>query len=205
MKARAALLLAMVGVVALGLTPAWSQLKVLLILKGGSQDMELMLKQETGVMIHLLNEAGYQAVVATENGATLTGGQTSLRPDLKLSDVVMADYVGVLVPCMGFGTGNGLAPEGVALVRRAADLNLPIAAQNGGVEFLARAGVMSGRRFSIFTGLQGIVVGGIYAGMGVTRDGNILTSSTCPSRATAEFPDTTAELTTRFIAMLPKP
>ena len=87
-------------------------------------------------MVRLPREAGYQPVVATDEGTALTGKQVSLTPDLKLSDVVIADYVGVLVPCMGFGMGNGLAPEGVALVRQAADSNLPVAAQNGGSQSL---------------------------------------------------------------------
>jgi hypothetical protein len=43
---------------------------------------------------------------------------------------------------MANGLGGGVAPQGVLLVKQAFDLGVPIAAEEGGVEFLAKAGIL---------------------------------------------------------------
>jgi protein deglycase len=187
---------------ALSFAAAAAQQKVLLVLKNASEDMGTMLTYEVGVMIGLLQKAGYQPIVATVTGQLLNGGSISLQPDLQFKDVDISDYVGVMVPCMGLGMGKGIAEEGVALVREAADRNLPIAAETGGVEFLSRAGVLKGKHFTIWTGLQYYISGGTFDGTDISQDGNIITASTCPLRATAQKPATTTLLTNRFIDLL---
>jgi putative intracellular protease/amidase len=183
-----------------------AQQKVLLLLKSSSEDLGNMLKNEVGVMIDLLQQAGYTPIVATVNGQLLKAGSISLQPDLQFKEVDISEYVGLMVPCMGYGMGNGIAEEAVALVREAADRNLPIAAETGGVEFLARAGVLKGKHFTIWTELQSYPTiaasGGIFDGTDISQDGTIITASTCPLRATAKRPATTALLTNRFIALL---
>ena len=187
---------------ALSLAAATAQQKVLLVLKNGSEDMSTMLKEEVGVMVELLQKAGYQPIVATVTGQLLNGGSVSLQPDLKFADVDISDYAGVMVPCMGLGMGRGIAEEGVALVKEAGDRDLPIAAETGGVEFLSRAGVLKGKHFTIWPGLQYAISGGIFDGTDISQDGAIITASTCPLRATVEKPATTELLTNRFIGLL---
>jgi putative intracellular protease/amidase len=176
--------------------------KVLMIVKDGSDAMDLMLTDEIGVMMSLLKEAGYEPVVATESGGLLKGTSCSLQPDLKLGDVALGDYVGVMVPCMAFGIERGVVADGVSLVKDAFDRGIPIAAQQGGVAFLEKAGILKGKRFAIARGYQYIASDGNYQGSDVTSDGTIVTAGVCPYQATATSPSTTKELTRQFIALL---
>jgi putative intracellular protease/amidase len=176
--------------------------KVLMIVKDGSDAMDLMLANEIGVMKSLFREAEYDPIVATESGRLLKGSSRSLQPDLMLGDVSIVDYVGVMVPCMAYGIGNGIAPEGVSLVKEAFDRGMPIAAQQGGVAFLAKAGILKGKHFAITRGYEFIAPDGIYAGNGVTTDGMIITAGVCPYQATSTTPSTTEELTRQFIRLL---
>jgi putative intracellular protease/amidase len=176
--------------------------KLLMIVKDGSDAMDLMLTKEIGVMMSLFREAGYEPVVATESGRLLKGNSSSLQPDLKLRNASIVDYVGVMVPCMAYGIGNGIAPEGVSLVKEAFDRGMPIAAQQGGVAFLEKAGILKGKYFSIGRGYDFIAPDGIYEGNGVTTDGMIITAGVCPYQATSTTPSTTEELTRQFIKLL---
>ena len=196
----------MIAVLATGLilcsAPAISaEQKILMIVKDGSDAMDLMLTKEVGVMMSLLRQAGYEPVVATKSGQLLKGSSTSLQPDLRLADVSLGDYIGVMVPCMAYGIGAGIASEGVSLVKQAFDRGLPIAAQQGGVAFLAQAGILKGKRFAIARGYEAIAPDGIYQGSDVTTDGMIITAGVCPYQARTS-PGTTEELTTQFIRLV---
>ena len=59
-----------------------------------------MLTKEVGVMVDMLEKAGYKVVVASASGQPITGGATTLKPDLKLADVNVDDYAGIVLPCM---------------------------------------------------------------------------------------------------------
>ena len=106
-----------------------------------------------------------------------------------------------MVPCMAYGIGNGIASEGVSLVKQAFDRGLPIAAQQGGVAFLAQAGILKGKRFAITRGYEAIAPDGIYQGSDVTTDGMIITAGVCPYQA-GTSPGTTEELTRQFIRLV---
>jgi protein deglycase len=167
--------------------------------------MTLMLKSEVGVMVRMLTKAGYKPETASTSGRTLVGNGVSLTPAKKLSEVDISEYVGVMIPCMAIGIGNGITNEGVAIVRDAAKKRMPIAAQTSGVEFLAKAGILKNRHFSIARGLEYVVPDGIYDGTDVTQDENIITASTYPYRATATTPGTTEKLTAVYIQALRSP
>ena len=47
-----------------------------------------------------LEGAGFNVVVATIDGQALGGKHISITPDLKFSDVKIADYKGLMVPCL---------------------------------------------------------------------------------------------------------
>jgi putative intracellular protease/amidase len=175
--------------------------KILVIVKDNSIAMDLMLNQEIGAMSYFLEEAGYIPVFATSSGEALKGQQSELQPDLKLADVDISDYVGVLVPCMamGLGMGRGITEDAVRLIRRADALNIPIAAQGGGVEILARAGVLDHRHFSCYKRNIKAGTSSIYDGLGISQDSIIITSGTCPYCATAEAADRTADLAKQLI------
>jgi len=178
--------------------------KVLMIVnEGTSEDLELMLTKEVGVMKNLLQKAGYQVVVATASGNPLAAGSAKVMPDLKLSQAKAADYAGFIMPCMAT-SASALPPEGNAIVKEAVASNKPFAAQTGSVVLLFHAGVLAGKKYALAKGWAALE-GAIYSGDGIVQDGNIITSGVCPRMAKmAGMKDGTARLTETLIAELNK-
>jgi putative intracellular protease/amidase len=187
---------------------AESKGKVLMILHRTSDPtMELsrltdmMLTKEVAVMKSALSEAGFEVVVATASGELVKGSAESLQPDLKLVDVRVGDYVGVIVPCMA--TDDPPDSESIDIVKQAWGLGIPLAAQNSGVFTLDYAGVLKGKHFAVQTDIAKWITDGTFAGIGVVVDVNVVTSGTCPYKAQQRSkPDGTAELTQKFIALI---
>jgi putative intracellular protease/amidase len=189
--------------------------KVLLIPReGGSADIELMLTKEIGVMVATLEKAGFEVVVATALGVPIAARTTTLRPDLKLADVKVADYAGFILACKAVGLFPG-APqpaEAVAIVKQAVAQGKPVAAQLGAVGVLAEAGVLKGKRYAFLEdpltethghGKDIRFTAAIYSGYGVVQDGNIITSGVCPlAERFAGLPDGTVELTNTLVTEL---
>jgi putative intracellular protease/amidase len=167
---------------------AESRPKVLLIPREGASSVrkELMLTKEVGVMTNLLKEAGYDVEVATASGQPIVGSETlKLTPDLKLSNVKVTDYVGIIMPCMN--VGPLVTPEAVAVVKQAIAQGKLVAAQAGSVRILAEAGALKGKKYAfqmnpIDMGESMTRFGGaIYSQEPVVRDGKIITSCCCPA------------------------
>ena len=166
-----------------------------------------MIIKEFGVMKTTLEDAGFTVVVAGVNEQAMQGRTLSVTPDLKLSDVQVADYKGFIVPCMNAGI---IPPESVQLVKEVLAQGKPIAAQNGAVRVLSQANGLRGKNFAISgyfatgDGKQWFDWdGGKFIGDGVVQDGNIVTSGICPT--TAKFvkkPDGTLDLTQKLIALM---
>jgi hypothetical protein len=75
--------------------------KVLMIPREGfSQDIDLMLTKEVGAMTSMLKDAGFEVVVATRSGQPIIGSISTLKPDKRLDQVDLDDYVGVVLLCM---------------------------------------------------------------------------------------------------------
>jgi protease I len=177
--------------------------QVLMILPEQSDDMDFMLTQEVGVMNSALQKAGFKVVVATVYGRTLQGSAQSLKPDLKLADVKVEDYDGLVLPCLAVGFDMARAPEAIELVKKAVALGKPVAAQVGGILVLSDAGVLKGKQYSEIVGLILNTSGGVAKGNGVVQDGNIITSGVCPFMARMNhMKDGTPELTQKFIDTL---
>jgi len=176
--------------------------KVLMIVnEGKSSDLELMLTKEVGVMKDLLQKAGFEVVVSTASNQPLVAGSAKLKPDLKLSDVKVADYKGVIMPCMAT-SASSLPPEGSAIIKEAVAKKKPLAAQTGSVMLLAQAGVLTGKKYALAKGWPAIE-GAIYSGDGIVQDGKIITSGICPYMAkTQGMTDGTSKLTEALIAEL---
>lgn len=186
-------------------TPASATGKVLLLLnEAESVDLELMLTNEVGVISHLLREAGYEVVVASSSGRAFTAGAAHVQPSAKVSDLSVADYLALVVPCMAV-SGVPLPPEGTAFIKAFAESGKPIAAQTGGVVLLARAGVLSGKKFAIASGWvekNPELKSGIESGDGVVQDGRVITSGVCPHTAKSGRPDGTTKMTEALLAEL---
>ena len=168
-----------------------------------SEDMELMLTKEVAVMVSMLEKAGYKVVVASALGQPITGGTTTLKPDLKLADVKVDDYVGFMFPCLAVDMDLPPPAEAVRIAKEAVAQGKPVAAQVGGVVTLAAAEVLNGKQFAFPEDPGAYMPGGIYKGTGVVQDGNIITSGTCPYMAMMMGrTDGTPELTQKLIDLL---
>lgn len=185
--------------------------KVLMIVKENSEEAELMLTKEVGVMTDMLEQAGFEVVVATASGQPMVAGAATVKADLKLEDVNIADYSGVIIPCMGVGLEAGSpaseVPEAAAIVEAAMAEDKPVAAQVASVLILAEAGVLSGKQYA-FPSQESAenhssLKSATYSSNGIVQDGTIITSGICPLAArNRELKDGTPELTNAFISEL---
>jgi putative intracellular protease/amidase len=167
--------------------------KVLMIPREGhSQDLDLMIKEEVGVMIELLKNAGFDVDIATISGQPILGSSQKIENVIKLREVNVTNYAGVIMPCMAVGLFPGplVDPEAVAMVRKVLSDGKPVAAALGSINVLAEAGVLKGKKYSYFRdplktdARWGLTdprfSGAIYIGPGTTQDGNIITCGVCP-------------------------
>ncbi len=176
--------------------------QVLLVIRQGlSADTEFMLKAEVDVMTSMLEEAGFTVTVTSISGMPIKGQTLKLKPHLKLADVKINNYVGIIMPCMA--KYEAWSEEEVSLVKQAVAQGKPIAAQRNSIIILAEAGARVGKKCTFAYGLrtQARFGGAIYSGKGVIKDGNIITSSHCPyyARYYGGGDDGTSELTKLFI------
>jgi protease I len=208
-----AILLSLVMISAIAEAKSISQV-LLIPREGKSTNLDLMLSKEVGVITELLKKAGFKVVVANVSGQPLEGVISKLKPDLKLSEVKVDDYAGVILACMAVGLfpGPPVSPEAVSIVKQAIAKGKPVAAVLGAVYVLAEAGALKGKRYAFMDDplnprppnpKDSRFEGAIYSGSGVVRDGKIVTSGVCPNiEARTGMPDCTPELTRAFIAIL---
>ncbi len=207
---RTYLILAVLGALLISVVPVVADgPKVLMIVKHveeESADLELMLTKEVGVMTDMLEQAGFEVEVASTSGQPLVTGKTTLKPDLKLEDVRVADYAGFIMPCMAVGFDVPLLPEVAAVVKEAVAEGKPLAAQVDSVITLARAGLLSGKKYAFpeeWAAEQSVLKDAIHSGHGIVQDGKIITSGVCPFAANIfGFEDGTSKLTQALIAEL---
>ncbi len=194
---------------------AQSNSKVLMIPREGkSANLDLMLSRQVFVMFEMLQKAGFKVVVAGVSGQPLEGVVHKLNFDLKLEEVNIDDYVGLILPCMAVGQfpGPPISSAVVSIVKQAIAKRKPVAAPFGAVYILAEAGVLKGKRYAHLDNLFNPAPpnqkdprfeGAIYSGSGLVQDGNIITSGRCPNiESRIGVPDNTRELTQAFITML---
>jgi len=156
---------------------------------------------ELGVMVDMLKKAGFTPVVASSALVDFNNGKTKVKTDVRFADVVVSDYVGIVMPCLSNPEGGGTAPEVVKIATDAAAAGKPIAAQRSSLYILSAAGLLKGRKYAYLR--PAWFPEGIYSGDGVVQDGNIITSAICPNAA-QDFakPDGTVPLMKAFIKVL---
>jgi putative intracellular protease/amidase len=193
-----------------------SSRKVLMIPREGySQDLDLMIKMEVGVMTLLLKRAGFQVDIATTSGFPIIGPTQKIEKLLRLVDIKLDDYVGVIMPCMAVGAfpGPPVSLETVVIVKKALSEGKPVAASTFSTIILAEAGLLKGKKYAFardplktdanfkLTDLR--FEGAIYGGPGVVQDGKIITSGACPFMEKGwGMQSGTVELTQKFIAAI---
>ncbi len=187
--------------------------KVLMIIReGSSSDPDLMIKMEVGTMNVLLKKAGFGVAMASLSGQDISGPARKIEKLMRLSEVKLDDYGGVIIPCMGV-TEPIASPEMVAMIKGALAKGKLVAASNGAVPVLAKAGVLKGRKYAFNAGPADSdfgkyfvipdLEGAIYSGQGVVQDGKIITCGGCPSsESNRGIQNRTFELTQTFIAAI---
>jgi len=198
---------------------AQSGSKVLIIPREGySANLDLMIKSELGVMTQLLKDAGIAYDIATDSGMPILGCNEKIQTVLRLSEVNLKDYSGVLLSCMGVGAfpGPPVSPTSMALAKQALAEGKPVAASANSSIILASAGLLKGKKYAYsqdpLTKTQNYggrtdarFTGALYSGSGVVQDGLIVTSGICPNLAKVlKKPDGTSELTIKFVSMIKK-
>jgi putative intracellular protease/amidase len=193
--------------------------KVLMIPREGfSQDLDLMIKMEIGVMRVLLKNAGLDVDIATSSGNSILGPTEKVTDIKQLGNVKMEDYAGVIIACMGVGGGNQPPPaashEAMAIVKKAISEGKPVAANGNAPYVLAEAGVLKGKKYSYMrdpllrTERAPTIPAfqdGIYSGSGLVQDGLIITSGVCANiERTSGMENGTVKLTKAFIAAVQK-
>jgi putative intracellular protease/amidase len=190
--------------------------KVLMIPREGySADLDLMIKMEVGVMQLLLKNAGLGVDVATTSGLAIVGPNEKMTDIKQLRNIKVGDYAGVIIPCMAVGGAGqpypAVAPEVMAIVKKALSDGKPVAANGNAPSTLAEAGVLKGKKYSYvrdplkptsnapFT--LPAFQDAIYSGSGLVQDGLIITSGICATlEKTMGLENGTVKLTKAFIA-----
>ena len=190
--------------------------KVLMIPREGySADLDLMIKMEVGVMNLLLKNAGFGVDIATPSAMPILGPTRKIEKVLRVSEVKLDDYVGVIIPCMAVGSfpGPAVPPEVVAIIKKALSEGKPVAANGNAPIILAQAGVLKGKKYSFsrdplkatkqMPRTDFRFEGAIYSGSGVVQDGKIITSGVCPTIESSQgLEGGTVKITKVFIAAI---
>lgn len=181
--------------------------KILMFVRDGARDLELMLDKETGVMKRMLEDAGFQVVIATSSGEPMKAGEFVLEADLAIADARASDYDGFILPCMAPAPGSPVPEAIVTLIEEAHRSGKPIAASRGSVAILGRSGALEGKNYSyaeeVDVNERPEFKGGTYEGSGYSQDGNVTTVGVCPlASRSLKLPDGTEDLVKGFIASL---
>jgi len=128
----------------------------------------------------LLNKAGFQVVTASRAKGELTGyPEGKAKSDLALAQVRLSDYQALV-----FIGGPGAQvfwddPQAQALAKEAVKRDMVLGAICIAPVTLARAGVLKGKRATVWPDyhreLSG--AGAVYSGLGLTVDGRIVTAA----------------------------
>lgn len=168
---------------------------------------DLMLKIEAGAMIAILEDAGYDADIATHSGEPIVVGMTSFEPDYKISDINVNNYVGLILPSVKTPRRESISSETAKIIQQFVAQDKPIAAQAYGIVWLGEAGVLADKKYSFVSAnvnnirLKRQLKDGILIDKRpIVKDGNIITSGVCPDTSLRfNLPDGTVWLTRSLI------
>jgi hypothetical protein len=74
-------------------------------------ETQLMLKMEVGTMTTMLiKKAGFNVDVASSSGQPLAGQHEKIEKVMRLSEIKLDDYMGIIIPCLNIRKGT-VTPE----------------------------------------------------------------------------------------------
>jgi putative intracellular protease/amidase len=151
------------------LRPISASPKVLIVIRGGyaSVAMPYMTDNELGVMIDLLEDAGFELSVASLTYDPFESETRTITPDLLVGAVDAAEFDAVVLPCLAAGTTPD-SPEIVELLTEFDKQEKVIAVQHGA-------------RYDLHTG--DIIDLDQLTSREVLQKGRVITSFCCPYQA----------------------
>ena len=147
--------------------------KVLVLFADGFEDVEAV------TPVDYLRRAGAEVVVAGVGGLQVTGSRgMAIRADAEVADLASTDWDAVVVPGGMPGAANIAASAdcGALLKRAAASGRLIAAICAAPAVVLFPLGILAGRRFTCYPGMEKDVSGARWSDDRVVADGNVVTS-----------------------------
>jgi len=162
--------------------------KVLIVLRSHlSSDMPYMTDNELGVMIDMLDEAGFKHWVTSLTDDPYKSDTRTITPDSIVGAVAASDFDAVILPCLA-AVKSPASKEIVELVTEFYRQEKIIAAQYGSSYTLYEGGIIADEQL---------------ASSEVLQKGRIITSGCCPYMARSSgCEDGTRELIEKLIATL---
>lgn len=146
--------------------------KVLVPLAEGCEEMEAV------TIIDVLRRAGLTVeTVGLTSGVVTASRGVRLLPDREWPDSIPGPYVAIVLPGGGPGTERLQAdPRVLEAVRAIAAAGGVVAAICAAPQVLYRAGVLRGKRFTCYPGVERVIEGGVHVERDVEVDGRVITS-----------------------------
>ena len=147
-------------------------MKVLVPLAEGFEEIEF------STIVDILRRAGMEVTVAGLKEGAISGAHSvRVTPDTLIDKVSADDFDVIVLPGGNPGYVNlGKSEKVLKLVREMHDRNKYVTAICAAPSVLAKAGVIQGKRVTIFPGMEDALTGAQYSKDRVVIDGRIITS-----------------------------
>jgi len=147
-------------------------MKVVVLLAEGFEEIEF------STIVDILRRAGVDVTAAGLKGGIIDGAHgVKVTPDIPIDRVTADDFDVIILPGGYPGFVNlGEDRRVLKLVKEMKDKNKYVTAICGAPSVLAKAGVLQGKRATIFPGMENTLTGAQYSDERVVVDGKIITS-----------------------------
>jgi hypothetical protein len=85
-------------------------------------DLEFMLTKEIGTMREIIEQSGFEVIIATVSGEVIKADSTTITPHIKVDEMLMIMQVSFF-PCMA---SDSTHPEVITLIKKAVNRINPL-------------------------------------------------------------------------------
>jgi 4-methyl-5(b-hydroxyethyl)-thiazole monophosphate biosynthesis len=126
--------------------------------------------------IDVLRRCGVEVKTVGVCGEYVTGSNAiTIKTDIQLDEI--GENIKMLILPGGPGRVNIIKnKQAMELIKHCRTADVPIAAICGAPEILAQLGLLDGKKFTCYPGLEENLTGGVYVNQPVVIDGNLITS-----------------------------
>ena len=146
--------------------------KAVLFLATGFEDVEV-----AGI-IDTLSRGGVEVVIAGLQAGAIEGKyRINVVPDIAIDDIELEKYDAVILPGGYPGYANlGADSRVLDSVKKAFEIGVFVAAICGAPSVLAKAGILKGKKATIYPGMEAELIGAKPSNERVVVDGTVVTS-----------------------------